>query len=74
MVLSNTVRHVKYMFMNIYVKYLISNGEMHDRCRGSGLLTHFSETRTCKPDDISVRLQIYAEPTVLTATMQTVGL
>lgn len=60
--------------MNFYVKCPISNGEMHDRCRGPGLLTYFSETRTCKPDDISVRSQVYAEPKVLTANMQTVGL
>lgn len=60
--------------MNIYVKCPISNGEKHDRCRGPRLLTYFSETRTCKPDDISVMLQIYAKSKVLTATMQTVGL
>lgn len=60
--------------MNTYVKCPISNGEKHDRCRGQRLLTYFSETRTCKPDDISVRLLVYAEPKVLTGNMQTVGL
>lgn len=60
--------------MNIYVKYHISNGEMHDRCRGRRLLTHFSETRTCRPEDISVRLKVYDEPKFLTTNMQTVGL
>lgn len=37
--------------MNFYVNYLISTGNMHDRCRGLRLLTHFSETKTCKADD-----------------------